>query len=125
MTRKWLFTLLAVISAEFGLTVKLGAVVAGLGSVVVYVFNEADADREWLKVQMHKWADMSSGFRCYLQVHMLELAPRISEQATSGLILELGDTGQLANLGSFRAHLRAQIIRQTPPPCHKYVTDCV
>ena len=64
MTRKWLFTILAVlgaagavISAEFGLTVKLGAVAAALGGIVVYIFNEAKADRARMTAQKYKWAD--------------------------------------------------------------------
>ena len=64
MTRKWLFTILAVlgaasavISAEFGLTVKLGAVVAGLGGIIVYVFNEAKADKARIGAQKYKWLD--------------------------------------------------------------------
>jgi uncharacterized membrane protein len=64
MTRKWIFTILAVlgaagavISAEFGLTVQLGAVVAGIAAVLVYVFNEAKADRDRIKAQAGKWTD--------------------------------------------------------------------
>ena len=64
MSRKWIFTLLAVlgaagavISAEFGLAVQLGAVLAGLAAVIVYVFNEAKADVAAIAQQKDKWKD--------------------------------------------------------------------
>lgn len=62
--RKWIMVALgvagalgAVISTEFGLTVQLGAVVMGLGAVLVYVFGEAKADLGRLSAQQAKWAD--------------------------------------------------------------------
>ncbi len=64
MSRKWIFTVLAVlgavgavVSTEFGLTVQLGAVVAGLAAVLVYVFGEAKADLDKLAAQVDKWKD--------------------------------------------------------------------
>jgi len=64
MTRKWIFTILAVlgaagavISTEFGLTVKLGAVVAAIVAALVYVFNEAKADKDRITAQAGKWTD--------------------------------------------------------------------
>jgi len=54
--RKWLMVLLAalgsvgaLVSTEFGLTVQLGSVVAGLGVALVYVFGEARADMARIK----------------------------------------------------------------------------
>jgi len=40
-----------------------------------------------------------------------------------GLILELGGMGWLRGKGPIRASYRVRISRQTPPPCHKYVTE--
>lgn len=64
MSRKWLFTILAVlgaagavISSEFGLTVQLGAVITGIGAILVYVFNEAKADIAAISQQKAKWTD--------------------------------------------------------------------
>lgn len=62
--RKWIMVLLgvlgavgAVVSTEFGLTVQLGAVVAGLGAVLIYVFGEAKADFARVKAQTGKFKD--------------------------------------------------------------------
>lgn len=64
MSRKWLFTILAVLGAagavvsqEFGLTVKLGSVVAAIAGVLVYVFNEAKADIANIGSQAGRWTD--------------------------------------------------------------------
>lgn len=63
MSRKTIFTVLAVlgavgavISTEIGLTVNLGAVIAGIAGIVVYVFGEAKADIAALG-QTAKWRD--------------------------------------------------------------------
>lgn len=63
-SRKWLFVLLgvlgaagAVISTEFGLTLKLGAALTGVGAILVYVFNEAKADLARFAAQKAKWGD--------------------------------------------------------------------
>jgi hypothetical protein len=64
ITRKWLFTIVAVlgaagavVSTEFGLTVKLGAVIAFIAAALVYVFNEAKADKYRITTQQGKWTD--------------------------------------------------------------------
>lgn len=91
MTRKWLFTILAVlgaagavVSAEFGLTVKLGAVAAALGGIVVYVFNEAKADKARIGAQKYKWVDpkfwitmLSAAVAALAQEFALPLPPEI------------------------------------------------
>ena len=62
--RKMLFVLLgvlgaagAVVSQQFGLTADLGAAVVGLTSLIVYVFNEGQADKARLAAQKAKWGD--------------------------------------------------------------------
>jgi len=64
MSRKTLLVMIAVIAAiggfignSFGLAMKPGAAVAGLGSVLLYVFFEAKADKQRLTAQRDKWKD--------------------------------------------------------------------
>lgn len=64
MSRKTIFTILAVIGAagavistEFGLTVQLGGVIAAVAGILVYVFNEAKADIANLGAQAARWSD--------------------------------------------------------------------
>jgi hypothetical protein len=63
MSRKTIFSVLAVlgaaaavVSTEFGLSVNLGAVVAGIAGIVVYILGEAKADIAKLG-QSGKWTD--------------------------------------------------------------------
>ena len=65
MSRKTIMTVLAVIGAigavvsnEFGLTVQLGTVVAGIGAILVYVFGEMKADFARVKTQASKFKDV-------------------------------------------------------------------
>jgi len=64
MSRKLIFAILAVlgaagavISTEFGLTVKLGSVVFGITAIAVYLYGEAKADLDALAAQKAKWTD--------------------------------------------------------------------
>lgn len=63
MSRKTILSVLAVlgaagavISAHFGLSVNLGAVIAGIAGIVVYILGEAKADII-LVGQKDKWTD--------------------------------------------------------------------
>ncbi|MBE3126184.1 MAG: hypothetical protein IMZ57_11080 [Acidobacteria bacterium] len=53
----FLGAVLGVISKAFELTINPVALMAGLGSIVVYVGLEAKADRERLRAQASKWKD--------------------------------------------------------------------
>jgi len=62
--RKWIVVILgilgavgAVVSTEFGLTVKVGSLAAMLTAALVYVFGEAKNDLARLAAQKAKWAD--------------------------------------------------------------------
>lgn len=64
MSRKTILVVIAVLAAifgfigdSFGLTMKPGAAVVGLGSVLLYVFFEAKADKERLRAQAGRWKD--------------------------------------------------------------------
>jgi MFS family permease len=64
MSRKTLLVVIAVLAAifgfigdSFGLTMKPGAAVVGLGSVLLYVFFEAKADKQRMAAQRDKWKD--------------------------------------------------------------------
>lgn len=89
--RKWMMVILgvlgatgAVVSAEFGLTVQLGAVIAGLGAILVYVFGEAKADLARFDAQKDKFKDpkfwisiLSAVVAALAQVINLPLDPAI------------------------------------------------
>ncbi len=52
-----LAAVLSVVGATFGLTIKPGPVVLALGAALVYVLDEAKADRLRLVQQKGKWKD--------------------------------------------------------------------
>lgn len=64
MSRKTILTVVAilaaiggVISSTFGLTLNGAAAATGLGVILLYVFNEAKADKVRLASQRDKWKD--------------------------------------------------------------------